>query len=296
MPPYYDDEVMAPLVRREGESSNSSPRNSKNRGIMANRILVILTLVMLVLVSLYFQSSTTTLSHQLETDEDKITLMSQTIEAQSKIVQRFNESVTNSDVLKQLKQLQESLEKSQHDLQEQLDTTTKDVNEKLDQTLTDLDATVNKAEEDISNQVDTVKKDFEQYVIKTQDQFSMENSFMVYQLAGTLTLLSCLISMWHMTAHLRKLNQPVIQRKILAILWMSPVYAVTSWFSLVFHPAEGYLAIIKDAYEAYVIYQVSNVAVCLQCCSRRYSIHRAISNHSVLKSVFVLLYCSPRQR
>ena len=85
----------------------------------------------------------------------------------------------------------------------------------------------------------------------------MENSFMVYQLAGTFTLLSCLISMWHMTAHLRKLKQPVIQRKILAILWMSPVYAVTSWFSLVFHSAEGYLAIIKDGYEAYIIYQVS---------------------------------------
>ena len=103
----------------------------------------------------------------------------------------------------------------------------------------------------------TVKKDFEKYVIKTEDQFSMENSFMVYQLAGTFTLLSCLISMWHMTAHLRKLKQPVIQRKILAILWMSPVYAVTSWFSLVFHSAEGYLAIIKDGYEAYIIYQVS---------------------------------------
>ena len=36
---------------------------------------------------------------------------------------------------------------------------------------------------------------------------------------------------------------------------MSPIYAVTSWFSLVFHSAEGYLAIIKDGYEAYIIYQ-----------------------------------------
>ena len=35
----------------------------------------------------------------------------------------------------------------------------------------------------------------------------------------------------------------------------SPIYAVTSWFSLVFHSAEGYLAIIKDGYEAYIIYQ-----------------------------------------
>ena len=63
---------------------------------------------------------------------------------------------------------------------------------------------------------------------------------------------------------------------------MSPIYAVTSWFSLVFHSAEGYLAIIKgkesisldetgydimllltqqslfkilDGYEAYIIYK-----------------------------------------
>lgn len=72
---------------------------------------------------------------------------------------------------------------------------------------------------------------------------------LVYQLAGTFTLLSGLISMWHMTAHLRKFNQPVIQRKILAILWMCPIYAITSWFSLVFHEAEGYLAIVKDFYE-----------------------------------------------
>lgn len=43
----------------------------------------------------------------------------------------------------------------------------------------------------------------------------------------------------------------------IAILWMSPIYAVTSWFSLVFHAAEGYLAILKDGYEAYIIYQVS---------------------------------------
>ncbi len=36
---------------------------------------------------------------------------------------------------------------------------------------------------------------------------------------------------------------------------MSPIYAVTSWLSLVFPKFEGYLAIIKDFYEAYVIYQ-----------------------------------------
>jgi hypothetical protein len=276
MPPLYDDEAMSPLVRRNSDSNSS---NSKNGGIIANRILVILTLVLLVIVSLYFQSSEAQLTHQLESDEEKIHLMSQTIEAQSSIIQRFNESVTNSDVLKKLKVLQESLEQSQNDLQQELDQTVKDVNEKLEHTLTDLDETVDKAEKEITYQVNTVKEDFGKYMVKTEDQFSMENSFMVFQLAGTFTLLSCLISMWHMTAHLRKMNQPVIQRKILAILWMSPVYAVTSWFSLVFHPAEGYLAIIKDAYEAYIIYQVSYRWRYVLCSAfARYSLNCTIIN------------------
>jgi len=78
---------------------------------------------------------------------------------------------------------------------------------------------------------------------------------MVYQLAGTFTLLGCLISMWHMTSHLRNFQQPFVQRKILAILWMCPIYSVTSWLSLVVPAMEGYLAILKDLYEAYVIYQ-----------------------------------------
>lgn len=35
---------------------------------------------------------------------------------------------------------------------------------------------------------------------------------------------------------------------------MCPIYAITSWFSLVFPLAGGYLEIIKDFYEAYIIY------------------------------------------
>jgi hypothetical protein len=225
--------------------------------MMTNRILVILTLVVLVVVSLVFQTSQQQLTLQLASDEEKIHLLTRTIEAQGQVIQRFNQSVTNSDVLKKLTLLEDTLTDAQLDLQNELDQTMKDVNDKLDQTLVTLHATVTEAEAEITNEVNTVKKDFQQYMVQTQDQFSMENSFMVYQLAGTFTLLSCLISMWHLTAHLRKLKQPVIQRKILAILWMSPIYAITSWFSLVFPPAEGYLAIVKDAYEAYIIYQVS---------------------------------------
>jgi hypothetical protein len=67
------------------------------------------------------------------------------------------------------------------------------------------------AQSQIEMEVTKVKADVDVYVRTTQDQFSMENSFMIYQLAGTFTLLGGLISMWHMTAHLRRFNQPFVQ-------------------------------------------------------------------------------------
>ncbi|CAJ1936375.1 unnamed protein product [Cylindrotheca closterium] len=76
-----------------------------------------------------------------------------------------------------------------------------------------------------------------------------------YVLSGTFTLLTCLISMFHMSSHISKMNQPMIQRKIISLLWMSPIYSVTSFLSLLYPPLEGGMKIIKDFYESYCIYQ-----------------------------------------
>jgi hypothetical protein len=81
-----------------------------------------------------------------------------------------------------------------------------------------------------------------------------EHNLTLGTLAGTFTLLTCLISMFHMSSHLQKYNEPIIQRKIIAILWMSPIYSVTSFLSLIWPPTESYLSILKDFYEAYCIY------------------------------------------
>lgn len=81
-----------------------------------------------------------------------------------------------------------------------------------------------------------------------------EHDLTILHMAATFTLLSGLISMFHMSAHVRNMHEPFVQRKILAILWMSPIYAVTSFLSLVWPVMEDYLSIIKDFYEAYVIY------------------------------------------
>lgn len=81
-----------------------------------------------------------------------------------------------------------------------------------------------------------------------------EHSLTLYQMAGTFVVLACCLSAFHISAHLRNYHEPIVQRKIVAILWMVPVYATTSFFSLLFPSVEGYLGVIKDFYEAYVVY------------------------------------------
>ena len=86
------------------------------------------------------------------------------------------------------------------------------------------------------------------------ERVQKEHSLTLYQMAGTFTLLTCLITTFHIAQHLSNLHEAVVQRKIIAILWMSPIYSVTAFLSLVFPVAEEYLAVMKDCYEAYVIY------------------------------------------
>lgn len=163
-------------------------------------------------------------------------------------------SITNQDVIDQVNEIQKDLKVTTETLTKRLDDQSKEIADELAGTLTELQRAVQKAEAEISAEVEVVKGDVADYFRTTQDQFSMENHFMIYQLAGTITLIGCLISMWHMTSHLRQFHQPDVQRKVLAILWMCPIYSATSWFSLVFSSFAEYLGIIKDFYESYVIY------------------------------------------
>jgi len=105
------------------------------------------------------------------------------------------------------------------------------------------------------SQIDVLKSQIESSANEIEVQVEKQRDLTMINMAGTFTLLSCLITTFHMTAHLRKMNQPFVQRKIIAILWMSPVYALTSFLSLTLPSGEPYLGIVKDFYESYVIYQ-----------------------------------------
>jgi hypothetical protein len=54
--------------------------------------------------------------------------------------------------------------------------------------------------------------------------------------------------------HLLNFNRPELQRHVVRILWMVPIYAVESWTALRFKEIALYLSTAREAYESLVIY------------------------------------------
>mmetsp|Transcript_14729 Transcript_14729/g.22319 ORF Transcript_14729/g.22319 Transcript_14729/m.22319 type:complete len:547 (+) Transcript_14729:140-1780(+) len=139
----------------------------------------------------------------------------------------------------------------------------------LNTTVKDLDDTVKKVQADVKQQVQEVNKNV-----------SSQNSLMAYQFAGTFAILGSLISFWHMMNHIRKLNEPMIQRKIVAILWMVPIYSISSWLGLVFVDLQIYLSLIKDLYEAYIIYTFLSFLIAVLARGNRNAVIDLLAQHA----------------
>eukprot|EP00903_Cladosiphon_okamuranus_P010695 g10108.t1 len=54
--------------------------------------------------------------------------------------------------------------------------------------------------------------------------------------------------------HLMHFSRPVVQSKIIGILWMVPIYAIDSFVSLRFKDAALYVDMLRDCYEGYALY------------------------------------------
>mmetsp|Transcript_34113 Transcript_34113/g.72662 ORF Transcript_34113/g.72662 Transcript_34113/m.72662 type:complete len:621 (-) Transcript_34113:163-2025(-) len=126
------------------------------------------------------------------------------------------------------------------------------------QTLTKLvSESLNATDEYIHSMTDTVsetKDAIAQDVATVQDMQDDQNSLMAVQFAGMFTILVILVSGYHLSQHVRHMHSPVVQRKIMAVLWMTPIYSMSCWLSMVFVNAEPYLVVIREFYESYCVY------------------------------------------
>lgn len=76
-----------------------------------------------------------------------------------------------------------------------------------------------------------------------------------YVLAGTCAIAASLVSLLQILYHLRWYSEPYIQRFIIRIILMIPLYALLSFISLLHSEKSAvYLDALRDCYEAYVIY------------------------------------------
>ncbi|KAL8609176.1 hypothetical protein ACOMHN_062417 [Nucella lapillus] len=73
-------------------------------------------------------------------------------------------------------------------------------------------------------------------------------------IGGLFVMMAVPISFWSILQHLVYYTQPDLQRHIVRVLWMVPVYALNAWFALRFPAAAIYLDTLRECYEAYVIY------------------------------------------
>jgi hypothetical protein len=112
------------------------------------------------------------------------------------------------------------------------------------------DEYINNITQSVTEAKETIHQD-----VQTVNQLAdSQNSLLAVQFAGMFTVLVILVSGYHLSQHVRHLHSPVVQRKIMAVLWMTPIYAVTSWLSLLFPLSEPYLAVIREFYESYCVY------------------------------------------
>ncbi|XP_052896088.1 transmembrane protein 184C [Anopheles moucheti] len=73
-------------------------------------------------------------------------------------------------------------------------------------------------------------------------------------IGGLFVLCAIPISIWQIAQHTIHYTQPQLQRHIIRILWMVPIYALNALLCLIYPSKSIYMDSIRECYEAYVIY------------------------------------------
>lgn len=78
-----------------------------------------------------------------------------------------------------------------------------------------------------------------------------EGAFII---AGLFAFSAVVVSGVNIVFHLMNYVKPNLQKSIVRILLIIPIYSICSWASLVMKDEELYFDVIRDIYEAYIIY------------------------------------------
>lgn len=73
-------------------------------------------------------------------------------------------------------------------------------------------------------------------------------------IASVFVISALLSSFWQITQHLKYYNKPYLQKYIIRILWMVPIYSTNAWVAMMFPSIGVYLDVCRETFEAFVIY------------------------------------------
>lgn len=109
-----------------------------------------------------------------------------------------------------------------------------------------------------------------------------------------LCLCGILLSFVHVFSHLRQFTMPPIQVYIVRIILTCPVYSLTSTLALFMGPYSAYAEVLRDVYEAIVIYSFFNLI--LEYGGGETDCVYAIENEGMMKLPCPLCCMKPRNR
>ncbi|KAI1299244.1 Transmembrane protein [Halotydeus destructor] len=110
-------------------------------------------------------------------------------------------------------------------------------------------------------------------------------------IAGLFAWLALGISVWEISHHLMNYNKPYLQKYVIRILWMVPIYAMNSWLGMQFPSTSIYFDTLRECYEAFVIY--SFMKYLLNFLYREMEIDTVIDCKPSVKHMFPLCWLDP---
>jgi len=91
--------------------------------------------------------------------------------------------------------------------------------------------------------------------------FGLEMHQAAWIIGGIFAGMSCCISFFLIFKHLRHYSEPKVQRYMVRIILLVPVYAIDSYVALLLKDYALYFNVVRDCYEAYVLYMFFRLLV-----------------------------------
>ncbi|OQR73076.1 transmembrane protein-like [Tropilaelaps mercedesae] len=112
--------------------------------------------------------------------------------------------------------------------------------------------------------------------------------------AGIFLMMTLPISLYEIAGHIGNYSKPYLQKHVIRVLWMVPIYSINSWISLGWPKGGFYLDVVRECYEAYVIYNFMMFLLNYLFYDQDYD-PVALGEQPSVKHIFPLCFLSPCQ-